>query len=526
MELSGNKVGELTDGGGIVDNRPEKMETSMTQIETSWEEEVVTFKSKRLETFIRQNDPQPKGEYTMSDALCVLGNVIHNRHLSDKNNPNCYLFDEELRDVMGIRGSCSEEIRERLKERTVRTARMVKREPRCMFSGRVELRPTTIGEAFYGERKMAPQTKFRLSVGMLNILATVPKVGAYSMEGWKTKIANGILTWSDVRHGMSTYILNNRDTLLEKHNTKMCFCAQSELGELFGLKIFHRNQVEALIQQHMTPIGLGKVGVYGRTTMYEDTMEPRAERDTDQGIMETVKDTEQSEGSWLLVGLEQLAIREGTQKATRELEQDSEDETVESRRKVPRKNPVWKNYVPHPRRMNPDEKNPFLEDEVFTCDGDIHVLNELLVEHLRKVIDISWQLNEEVIFWADCPTVRLLNREDVYVRWTTRQHLSDVPEPISYLVMQNEKDGRQQFVLDCYVQMRTFELMHNGYALQERLAEYGIDIALRSWADWRDNCLVMILRRVEKDEVKRNLRKFLRITEAEWIQNLMHPNQD
>ena len=83
MELSGNKVGELTDGGGIVDNRPEKMETSMTQIETSWEEEVVTFKSKRLETFIKQNDPQPKGEYTMSDALCVLGNVIHNRHLSD-----------------------------------------------------------------------------------------------------------------------------------------------------------------------------------------------------------------------------------------------------------------------------------------------------------------------------------------------------------------------------------------------------------------------------------------------------------
>ena len=71
--------------------------------------------------------------------------------------------------------------------------------------------------------------------------------------------------------------------------------------------------------------------------------------------------------------------------------------------------------------------------------------------------------------------------------------------------------------MDKYVQERTFEIHHNGYALVEKLARFGFEIAIRYWDGWTDECLVMVMKKVEEYEVGENLRKFLKISKEDWI---------
>ena len=516
MTLSGEKDGKLTDtrGGGTDGDEPERMETvgEPTSI-TNWLEEVVRFKAGVLEQFVKRHDKEQRSEYSMNDIMHIIRNLVIERNLHEATNSHCIIFDAEFRSVLGMRSSYGEEYKEKVKEMTTPTGRMVTRGERVLFSGKLEMRPISLGELLYGEQEMAREMKCRVSTAMLNLLATIPRAGCIEKTEWKQRVLSGVLTYGEVCDGVSAHILNNRSTLLEEDNPKMCLCEGDLLQDLFKVRCFHRSQVNVLIKKHLEPIGMSRPAVQETTGKVIETI---VKQKVEQVSRETARSTEPLDDTWLIVndGMEKLGIAENNQGVTRKREGDFNEKTE---CKHLRKEPLWKNYNPHPRVACMDDVDPFLDDEVYSYGGDIRALNRLLVDHLRRVLDVVWQTGEDVTFWTDCPQVRLINRDDVRVHWTTRRYVAEVPEPMAYLVMDSAVTGKERFLLDKYVQERTFEIHHNGYALVERLAKFGFEIAIRNWDNWRDGCLVMVMKRVEEYEVGENLRKFLKISKEDWI---------
>ena len=197
-----------------------------------------------------------RSEYSVRDIMHVFRNVIDQRELREKTNTLCVMFDAELRSILGMRSSYQEEFKERVKEMTTPTGRMVTRGPRILFNGKIEMRPVSLGEMLYKEQGMARQMKCRVGTAMLNLLATVPKAGFMEKTEWKRRVMSGILTYGEVCDGISAHILNNRSTLLEENNPRMCVVDGDPLQELFHVRCFHRTQITALIKKHLEPIGM------------------------------------------------------------------------------------------------------------------------------------------------------------------------------------------------------------------------------------------------------------------------------
>ena len=517
--MTDGKSGELTEtqGGGTDGNEPESMETvGVLTKNSSWPEEVVRFECGVLEQFVRTNDMAQRSEYSVRDIMHVFRNVIDQRDLREKTNTLCVMFDAELRSILGMRSSYQEEFKERVKEMTTPTGRMVTRGPRILFNGKIEMRPVSLGEMLYKEQGMARQMKCRVGTAMLNLLATVPKAGFMEKTEWKRRVMSGILTYGEVCDGISAHILNNRSTLLEENNPRMCVVDGDPLQELFHVRCFHRTQITALIKKHLEPIGMSRPAMDSDSGTTGAVIETIIKQEVEQVSDENARSVDPVDDTWLIVdvGMKQLGIND-TPKVARKWEED-EDETVERRQKSLRKEPIWKNYNPHPRTSYLDDIGPF-DDEVYHYGGDIRALNQLLIDHLKRVVDIVWQTGEDVTFWTDCPQERILNKEEVRICWTTRRYFSEVPEQVAYLRMDRAANGKELFYLNKYIQLRNFELQHNGCELMDRLALYGFEVALRNWDNWRESCLVMVVKNVKCTEIMENLRKYLRISKTAWI---------
>ena len=87
-------------------------------------------------------------------------------------------------------------------------------------------------------------TKYRLKTLFLAV--------AHSVEGADTRKA--IFTYEEVTKMLSKYILSKKDTLFDHRNIKLAIVEDDPLGHAFGVKAFHRCQVNTLLRSQLIPV--------------------------------------------------------------------------------------------------------------------------------------------------------------------------------------------------------------------------------------------------------------------------------
>ena len=222
--------------------------------------------SSKLKEFLVTKTGVEKIYYSLMEVLTLLKEIIRGEGLFDPANPSIILCSPDLEDALNVRAVHVTEIRDlvllqvtRIPERSLRGGLWIFKMPseqvlrgkfcqqtddqqRVVHTLRV-IRTVDVSPVLFTDK----DAEFTLKPKFLDVVRSVPGVD-------QTKI---IFTYEDITGLLSKYILARKDVIFDPRNIKVALVAEDPIGEAFGVRAFHRCQVNNLLRSQLTPVSSG-----------------------------------------------------------------------------------------------------------------------------------------------------------------------------------------------------------------------------------------------------------------------------
>ena len=224
----------------------------------------------KLKRFLSDKTGVEKALYSLAEILTILKNIIRGEGMFDHANPSVIICSPELERALNMKALHVTEIRDLVLSQITKVPDQSLREN---FTQEINCRGTTINISRTNLNLEAPRdnqpqqqsqqqppriirtansstaiytdknAKFTLKPKFLKVVQLVP--GADPKQR--------IFSYEDVTILLTKYILSRKDTMFDTRNIKLALIADDPLGDAFGVKAFHRCQVNNLLKKQLIP---------------------------------------------------------------------------------------------------------------------------------------------------------------------------------------------------------------------------------------------------------------------------------
>jgi len=217
----------------------------------------------KLKRFLISKTGVEKTYYSLAEILTILKDVIRGEGMFDEANPSVILCSEDLEEALNMRALHVTEIRDVVLSHITKVPDQSLRDK---FSQNINICRTNINVSRneHSNQVSAPASipriirtanistavftdknaKFTLKPKFLKVVRTVPDINPM-----KT-----VFTYEEVTLLLSKYILSRKDQIFDPRNIKLALVTNDPIGEAFGVKAFHRCQVNNLLRSQLIPV--------------------------------------------------------------------------------------------------------------------------------------------------------------------------------------------------------------------------------------------------------------------------------
>lgn len=225
-----------------------------------------------LEPFINSNANNKKTIYSLEEVLIILKNAIRGERLFDPKNPSVIICSKPLEQALKMKALHVTEIRDLVLKQLERVPTQIIEnvnnlpircnsttssiQPTSIISNNVNnitepsanevpqvVRTAAIASSVYTNKN----SRFRLKPDFLKVVRLVPNLSP------EDKIKT-IFSYEEVTLLLSKYILSRKHQIFDPRNIKLAIVTNDPLGVAFGVKAFHRCQVNSLLRSQLIPI--------------------------------------------------------------------------------------------------------------------------------------------------------------------------------------------------------------------------------------------------------------------------------
>lgn len=209
----------------------------------------------KLELFImKKKNILDKKIFTLAEVLTYLKEIIRGERLFDLKNPSIIICDNDLEDALNMKALHVTEIRDLVLAQLTK----LQDEPNLgKFTNFSNRNNQTQGSA---PGSPAPQrliqnastttqvyinkkAEFTLKPKFLEVVRSLPNTDPKQI----------VFSYEEVTLLLSTYILAHKEKFFDCRNIKLAMVAGDPLGEAFGVRAFHRCQVNNLLKNQLIP---------------------------------------------------------------------------------------------------------------------------------------------------------------------------------------------------------------------------------------------------------------------------------
>jgi len=217
----------------------------------------------KLKRFLISKTGVEKTYYSLAEILTILKDVIRGEGMFDEANPSVILCSKDLEEALNMRALHVTEIRDlvlshitKVPDQSLRekftqsinicranTINVTRNEPNNRVAAPVPpriIRTANISTAVFTDR----HAEFTLKPKFLKVVQTVPGIDPKQT----------IFTYEYVTLLLSKYILSRKDQIFDPRNIKLALVDKDPIGEAFGVKAFHRCQVNNLLRSQLIPL--------------------------------------------------------------------------------------------------------------------------------------------------------------------------------------------------------------------------------------------------------------------------------
>ena len=214
----------------------------------------------KLKRFLVKKTGVEKTYYSLAEVLIKLKNIIRGEGMFDYANPSIILCSADLEEALNMKALHVTEIRDlvlsqmtkppeqNLREFTQQTPDYISKtnlnlEPNYNHQQPQPLRiirKANISKVIY----MDKNAKFTLKPKFLKVIHSTP--GA--------DLKQTIFSYEEVTFQLSKYILSRKDDIFDIRNIKVALVENDLIGYAFGVKAFHRCQINNFIRNQLIPI--------------------------------------------------------------------------------------------------------------------------------------------------------------------------------------------------------------------------------------------------------------------------------
>ena len=212
--------------------------------------------SSKLKSFLVTKTGVEKTYYSLMEVLTLLKEIIRGEGLFDPTNPSIILCSQDLEEALNVKAIHVAEIRDLVLHQVTRIPDRSLRGGLWLFATPSEqnlrtlpvpavhtlriIRTVDVSPVLFTDK----DAEFTLKPKFLQVIRSVPGVD-------QTKT---IFTYEDTTCLFSKYILSRKDVIFDPRNIKVALVAEDPIGEAFGVRAFHRCQVNNLLRSQLTPV--------------------------------------------------------------------------------------------------------------------------------------------------------------------------------------------------------------------------------------------------------------------------------
>jgi len=208
----------------------------------------------KLKRFIMEKTGVEKNLYTLAEILTILKEVIRGEEMFDPKNPSIIICSRDLEAALNMKALHVTEIRDLVLNHIVKVPEQSLRSPTNGTPNNINnqvareqqatqprvVRAASISSTIYTDKN----ARFYLKEKFLNVVRSV--------EG--TPQDQIIFTYEQVTLALSKYILSRKDHIFDPRNIKLALVENDPIGDAFGVKAFHRCQVNSLLRNQLIPV--------------------------------------------------------------------------------------------------------------------------------------------------------------------------------------------------------------------------------------------------------------------------------
>ena len=184
-----------------------------------------------LKEFLINKTGVDKTFYSLGEVLTILKNTIREEGMFDPSNPAVILCNPSLEKALNMKALHVTEVRDLVLSQMKGN---LPQQPSSRIM-RIANNPTTVNAD--------ESARFTLKPGFLKVLGSAPGADPNKQ----------IFSYEDVTSLLSKYILSRKDNMFDPRNIKLALVADDPLGKAFGVKAFHRCQVNNLLKKQLIP---------------------------------------------------------------------------------------------------------------------------------------------------------------------------------------------------------------------------------------------------------------------------------
>ena len=192
----------------------------------------------KLKRFLVRKTGGEKTYYSLAEILTSLKNIIRKEEMFDQANPSIILCSTGLERALDMKALHVTEIRDLVLSQITKAPDQTLGESSIRQIGII--RTANISTTTYTNK----YAKFTLKPKFLKVLQLVPG----------TNPKQTVFSYEEITNLLLKYIISRKNEIFDPRNIKLALVADDPIGEAFGVKGFHRCQVNNLLRSQLIPV--------------------------------------------------------------------------------------------------------------------------------------------------------------------------------------------------------------------------------------------------------------------------------
>ena len=192
----------------------------------------------RLKRFLVRRTGSEKTYYSLAEILTSLKNIIRKEEMFDQANPSIIICSTDLERALDMKALHVTEIRDLVLSQITKAPDQTLGESSIRQIGII--RTANISTTTYTNK----YAKFTLKPKFLKVLQLVPG----------TNPKQTVFSYEEITNLLSKYIISRKNEIFDPRNIRLALVADDPIGEAFGVKGFHRCQVNNLLRSQLIPV--------------------------------------------------------------------------------------------------------------------------------------------------------------------------------------------------------------------------------------------------------------------------------